>query len=96
MNSLLIEYNVCDDVNFILRKSMHLCMIRFVDNTSIMGGEEQQGMEDMDDHMGKQEGMHGGQLSEHLLQVLEGGEGGRSTRRETHEGGVQHIVDAPY
>ena len=24
---------------------MHLCMIRFVDNTNIMGGEEQQGME---------------------------------------------------
>jgi hypothetical protein len=51
VNSLLIEYDVCDYENFILPKSMHLCMIRFVDNTSIMGGEEQQGMEDMDDHM---------------------------------------------
>ena len=39
VNSLLIESDVCVDENFILPKSMHLCMIRFVDNTSI-GGEE--------------------------------------------------------
>ena len=39
VNSLLIEYDVCVDENFILPKSMHLCMIRFVDNTSI-GGED--------------------------------------------------------
>ena len=51
VNSLLLEYDVCDSENFILPKSMHLCMIRVIDNTSVHGGEEQQGMEDMDDHM---------------------------------------------
>ena len=46
VNSLLIEYDVCDNENFILPKSMHLCMIRVVGNTNIEGGlEEQQGME---------------------------------------------------
>ena len=35
VNSLLIESDVCVDENFILPKSMHLCMIRFVDNTNI-------------------------------------------------------------
>ena len=39
MNALLVEYNVCDYENFILPKSLHLCMIRFVDNTSIGGGD---------------------------------------------------------
>lgn len=51
VNSLLVEYNVCGYENFILPKSLHLCMIRFVDNTNIIGGEEQQGMEYIDDHM---------------------------------------------
>ena len=46
VNSLLLEYGVCDSENFILPKSMHLCMIRIIDNTSVHGGEEQQGMED--------------------------------------------------
>jgi hypothetical protein len=46
VNSLLIEYNVCDNENFILPKSMHLCMIRVVDNTNVDGGlEEQQELE---------------------------------------------------
>ena len=46
MKSLLIEYDVCDNENFILPKSMHLCMIRVVDNTNVDGGlEEQQGLE---------------------------------------------------
>ena len=52
VNSLLIEYDVCDYENFILPKSMHLCMIRVIDNTNTIGGEEQQRMEDMEDHMG--------------------------------------------
>ena len=37
VNSLLTEYDVCVNENFILPKSMHLCMIRFIDNTSIRG-----------------------------------------------------------
>ena len=54
VNSLLIEYDVCDYENFILPKSMHLCMIRVIDNTNIIGGEEQQDMEeDMDNMMNK-------------------------------------------
>ena len=39
VNSLLVEYNVCDYENFILPKSLYLCLIRFVDNTSIGGGD---------------------------------------------------------
>ena len=42
VNSLLIEYDVCVNENFILPKSMHLCMIRFIDNTSMGGGDELQ------------------------------------------------------
>ena len=42
VNSLLIEYDVCNNENFILPKSMHLCMIRVVDNTNIGGGPEEQ------------------------------------------------------
>ena len=41
VNSLLLEYDVSDYENFILPKSMHLCMIRFVDNTSANGGDHQ-------------------------------------------------------
>jgi len=51
VNSLLLEYDVCNSENFILPKSMHLCMIRVINNTSIHGGEELQGMEYMEDHM---------------------------------------------
>src|SRR5664279_6185541 len=48
VNSLLVEYDVCVNKNFILPKSLHLCMIRVIDNTSIGGGEEvQQGGEPM-------------------------------------------------
>ena len=54
MNSLLIEYDVCDYENFIVPKSMHLCMIRVIDNTNIIGGEERQCMEnDMGNMMNK-------------------------------------------
>ena len=42
MNSLLIEYDVCDDENFILPKFIYLCMIRVVDNTNVGGGPEGQ------------------------------------------------------
>lgn len=44
VNSLLIESDVFIDESFILPKSMHLCMIRFEDDSSIArgGGELQQ------------------------------------------------------
>jgi hypothetical protein len=43
VNSLLIEPDVLFNESFILPKSMHLCMIRFVDNTSIaQGGDASQ------------------------------------------------------
>jgi hypothetical protein len=35
VNSLLIKLDLLFSENFILPKSMHLCMIRFVDNTSV-------------------------------------------------------------
>ena len=41
MNSLLVEYDNCIDENFILPKYMHLCMIRFIDNTIVTEGEHQ-------------------------------------------------------
>ena len=41
VNSLLVEYDVYNCENFILPKSMHLCMIRVVDNTNTSGGEHQ-------------------------------------------------------
>ena len=50
VNSLLIEYDVCDYENFILPKSMHLCMIRFIDNTSIEGATER--VDEDDKHEG--------------------------------------------
>lgn len=37
VNSRLVENNVCFNENFKLAKSMHLCMRRFTDNTSIGG-----------------------------------------------------------
>jgi hypothetical protein len=46
VNSLLVAFDVFDNENFILPKSMHLCMIRVIDNTSVDGGlEEHQGLE---------------------------------------------------
>jgi hypothetical protein len=54
VNSLLIEYDVCFNENFILPKSMHLCMIRFIDNTSIGGAMERV------DEDGEHEGGEGG------------------------------------
>jgi hypothetical protein len=38
VNSLLIEPDVLFNESFILPKFVHLCMIRFVDNTSIARG----------------------------------------------------------
>ena len=54
VNSLLTEYDVCVNENLILPNSMHLCMIRVIDNTSIGGAMEHI---DMD---GEHEGGEGG------------------------------------
>jgi hypothetical protein len=41
VNSLLTEYNLFTNENFILPKSLHVCMIRFVAEASVKrGGEE--------------------------------------------------------
>jgi hypothetical protein len=41
VNSLLTEYNLFTNENFILPKSLHVCMIRFVAEASVTrGGEE--------------------------------------------------------
>ena len=50
VNSLLLEYDVFNYENFILPKSMHLCMIGFVDNTNAIGGRHQ----DMEENIKKQ------------------------------------------
>jgi hypothetical protein len=49
VNSLLIEPDVLFNDSFILPKSMHLCMISFVDNTSIAraGDASQQDEQDL-------------------------------------------------
>ena len=41
MNSLRCDYNNFIDENFILPKSMHLCVLKFIDNTRVDGGEHQ-------------------------------------------------------
>jgi hypothetical protein len=49
VNSLLIKPDVLFNESFILPKSMHLCMIRFVDSTSIArgGGVSQRDEQDL-------------------------------------------------
>ena len=70
---------------------MHLCMIRFVDNTNINGGEEQQGMED---HMkNKRECMEDTIQNNCYKCSREEREAGAHGERQ--EGGAQHHVDAP-
>ena len=51
VNSLLLDYDVSDCENFILPKSMHVCILRFIDNTNTNVGEEQHGMENVEEHM---------------------------------------------
>ena len=41
VNSLLVEYDNFIDESFILPKSLHLCLIRFIDNTNANGGNHQ-------------------------------------------------------
>jgi hypothetical protein len=41
VNSLLTEYNLFTNENFILPKSLHVCMIRFVAEASMTRGEEE-------------------------------------------------------
>jgi hypothetical protein len=48
VNSLLIEPNLLFSENFILPKSMHLCMIRFVDNMSVARGGDESQQEEQD------------------------------------------------
>ena len=73
---------------------MHLCMIGFVDNTSIIGGEEQQGMGDMEDHMkNKKECMEDKIQNIYYKCSREEREAGAHGERQ--EGGAQHHVGAP-
>jgi hypothetical protein len=48
VNSLLIEPDLLFSENFILPKSMHVCMIRFVDNMSIARGGDESLQEEQD------------------------------------------------
>ena len=74
MKSLLLEYNVCDDMKFILPKSLHLCMIRFVHNTSARGREGAS--------IGEEEEQQSEELKEHIF--CEGAEGGMRTPWQQH------------
>ena len=40
MNSLLVESDICVNENFILPKSLHVCMIRFEEKTSLSDEDE--------------------------------------------------------
>ena len=95
VNSFLVGYDVCVNENFILPKSMHLCMIRFVDNTNANGV----------DHQGMEEGMEN--IKYKLENKREHAENNKTNspkclreEREAgaqegrHEGGAPHIVDA--
>ena len=42
VNSLLTETDICFNENFILPKSLHLCMISFEDKKSMAPGEGKQ------------------------------------------------------
>jgi hypothetical protein len=47
VNSLLIKYDILNDESSILPKYMHLCMIMFIDNTSLAHeGEEKLQLEE--------------------------------------------------
>ena len=64
VNSLLVDYDNFIDDNFILPKSMHLCMIRFVDNTNANEGEHQ-GMEENIKEHGENKGEQGENNKDH-------------------------------
>ena len=96
VKSLLLEYDVFNYENFILPKSMHLCMIRFVDNTNANGG----------DHQGMEEGMENikyklGNKREHAENIKTNTpkcfreEREAEAQEEGHEGCAPHHVDAP-
>ena len=81
VKSLLLEYNVCDNMNFILPKSLHLCMIRFVDNTSArgregasIGEEEEQQSEELKEHICAREEREAG--AHHGSNMCHGSKGG--------------------
>jgi len=41
VNSLLVESDICVNQNFILPKSLHICMIRFEGKASLAHGDEE-------------------------------------------------------
>ena len=94
VNSLLLDYDVSDCENFILPKSMHVCILRFIDNTNTNGGEEQHGMENMEEHMmDKRECMEDTIQNNYYKCSREEREAGAHGERQ--EGGAQHHVGAP-
>ena len=47
MNSLLVESDICVNQNFILPKSLHICMIRFEEKASLARGDEELQQEEL-------------------------------------------------
>ena len=96
VNSLLLEYDVFNDENFILPKSMYLCMIRFVDNTNANGGDHQGMEEDMENIKDKLESKR--EYAENIKTPTPKclrGEREAGAQEGKHEGGAPHNVVAP-
>ena len=47
VNSLLVESDICVNQNFILPKSLHICMIRFEGKASLARGDEELQQEEL-------------------------------------------------
>ena len=99
VNSLLAQPDLCYGENFILPKSMHLCMIRFEEQLDMEAMELNKEL-DMED---KELDMEDKQLDmEDKLQSMkitsrmrEGGEGGRRTTSSKVQQAVQSIIQSP-
>ena len=91
VNSLLLDYDVSDCENFIPPKSMHVCILRFIDNTNANGGEEHHGVEYMEDHMkNNKDSMEDKFQNKHHKCLREEREAGAQV--EMQEGGAQPPV----
>ena len=91
VNSLLLDYDVFVCENFILPKSMHVCILRFIDNTNTNGGEEQHGMENKEEHMMDKRACMEETIQNNCYKCSR--EAGAHGERQ--EGGAQHHVGVP-
>ena len=90
VNSLLAQPDLCYDENFILPKSMHLCMIRFEEQLDMeaMKLDKELDMEAME--LNKELGMEDKQLD--MEDKPLGMKTTSACTREEREAGAQHIL----